>query len=1070
MSSRPAFRHLLALMALLVASTAWTLHVPGPPLEGALRRRFPAQAARVLEASTPLRADGAPVEVAGLRARLPQRGDAALHFSLDGGFEARVREVGAFGEAAPAGRAVAYARAGGTSYWAADADGYEEWLLLGRGAIRAGVPAALWEVDGARLRQQGEAVALCDARGAARILVTAPEAYAAGGRPVGTRLSTRAGRFLELWVDGADGEEVLVDPGWKVLPNSALQIPRSSHTATLLPDGRVLIAGGFDAEGKPLSDTEIYDPITRSFSLARPMDIPHADATATALADGRVLVVGGVAEVTDEGRFISRASELYDPSTGLWRNARSPSYFYSSASATRLGDADPRVLLLVGSSGDRLAREAEVYDPSSNTWTLTGPMSGVHNFAPLTALTDGRAFVFSGFGIDNTAEIYDPSSNAWTAVTPVVRAMAGGLTTLLDDGQVLVAGGIMGNAPQPLSLLYRPPGQEGREGWSDTAARMNVPRAGHAGVKLRNGRVLVIGGFAGGDASRGFAGLRATTSTAELYEPDRRTWRNAGRMSTGRAFHTATLLQDGTVLVVGGVDNNFTPLGTAELYEPPKDAWTDVATMQIGRRAHTATRLKDGRVLVAGGVIGDLGQSTNQVEIYDGALDAWELAPPMGYPRKAHTATPLENGEVLVVGGVDESPLIGSSAEIYDPGTNTWRPALNMQLARVRHAAAWIPGDRVLVIGGLDENASLMGTAEIYDPIANLWAFLPSMRAPRAVHTATPLLDGDVLVVGGRGGDTGDIDLDVAERFAPTGQGWTTVAPISLGRSQHAAALLDDGTLLVAGGIGFFAPGNSVETFDPTSGTWTTVGSMTDARWDFTATLLENKGLLVTGGAVSLRSAEVYDPRRSDWTRMDSMHAGRVEHTATRLQNGDVLVVGGRTPDEPESPRAELFRLADAGSPCQRAAECKSGICVDGVCCNEACDAGLCDACSVGTGADEDGLCKQLVTGCGDYRCSPDEGRCREDCASIDDCAEGRACSPDYRCVAPLGTASTRRFGECAAAPAAPPEGAPAPRSATPALLLLAAAAGALRRRAPASATSRSAPPPCPSRGGSPSA
>jgi hypothetical protein len=226
-----------------------------PPEASPLRERFAAHAERVLGAPesfvatergfAPQRAEGA----AGvgtwsrLDVELPTTAVGAVRMRAPGGLEVRVREVDATGDARLVEHAVAYARAGGTSYWTVTAGGVEEWLHLAAGVARAGQVAAAWEVEGAALHQAGDVVEALDEAGVPRLRVTAPVAYAAGGRVVPVRLDVRGAR-LELTVD-ADGAEVLVDPAW--VSAATMAVPRYAHTATLLANGKVLVAGGLGA-------------------------------------------------------------------------------------------------------------------------------------------------------------------------------------------------------------------------------------------------------------------------------------------------------------------------------------------------------------------------------------------------------------------------------------------------------------------------------------------------------------------------------------------------------------------------------------------------------------------------------------------------------------------------------------------------------------------------------------------------------------------------------------------------------------------------------------------------------
>lgn len=170
---------------------------PEPAAAVSLRAAFPEHAAKVLEANDAFAvaeqgfepaARALPAARRGLSVRLPRSGSAPIRFALPSGFTAEVRERDMAGEGVIAGRAIAYPRAGGTSYWAATDEGYEEWLMLDRGVATADRDAAAWDVAGATLRQAGDAVELADEGGVARVIVRAPAAYGASGQPVGVRL------------------------------------------------------------------------------------------------------------------------------------------------------------------------------------------------------------------------------------------------------------------------------------------------------------------------------------------------------------------------------------------------------------------------------------------------------------------------------------------------------------------------------------------------------------------------------------------------------------------------------------------------------------------------------------------------------------------------------------------------------------------------------------------------------------------------------------------------------------------------------------------------------------------
>lgn len=179
----------------------------------------------------------------------------------------------------------------------------------------------------------------------------------------------------------------------------------------------------------------------------------------------------------------------------------------------------------------------------------------------------------------------------------MVEARAAFTATLLRDGRVLVAGGDPGFTA---AELYDP--DTGR--WTATGS-MAEGRIGHAATLLSAGTVLVTGGCACSDPGAG------ELATAELYDPGSGKWIPAGSMGAARIFHTATLLTDGTVLVVDdGLDDRP---ASAELYDPGSGRWTATASPAVPRVGYAATRLLDGRVLVTG----DYSHNSRAAELYE---------------------------------------------------------------------------------------------------------------------------------------------------------------------------------------------------------------------------------------------------------------------------------------------------------------------------------------------------------------------------------------------------------------------------------------------------------------------
>ncbi len=346
------------------------------------------------------------------------------------------------------------------------------------------------------------------------------------------------------------------------------------------------------------------------------------------------------------------------------------------------------------------------------------------------------------------------------------------------------------------------------------------------------------------------------------------TWEATGNLNTARACHTATLLLNGRVLVVGGQDGtvgaSYGTLASAELYDSFTGLWVLTGTLGTARSDHTATLLPSGKVLVAGGH-GVGNAPLDSVELYDPVIGTWERTGSLATARMYHTATLLPDGKVLVAGGYNPTNPYGSldSVELYDPSTGTWATTSNLATQRSRHSATLLPNGTVLVVGGRPSNIAAIG--ELYDPVTSTWTLVPPavwyMNSYIARHTATLLPSGIVLVAGGY-----DWRWPTGRAFFydPASRIWTPTADLvaSGGRAGHTATLLPNGKVLATGGTAYLATlNNSAELYDPTAGTWTATGNLATARVGHTATLLPNDMVLVTGGAGSMTvssSAELY--------------------------------------------------------------------------------------------------------------------------------------------------------------------------------------------------------------------
>jgi hypothetical protein len=341
-------------------------------------------------------------------------------------------------------------------------------------------------------------------------------------------------------------------------PTGSMTAPRTHFTATLLADGRVLIAGGYMRGGGPIilyqfqSSAELYDPRTGMFSATGDMTTPRSGHTATLLPDGKVLIAGGRTNAntgTDADYFATLASaEIYDPGTGAFSATGEMSTARWGSSATLLNNG--RVLFaggLTAGVNSYVPVAAELYDPATGTSAATGNIFSEWTTDTATLLVNGKVLVTR---FTPRAELYDPSTNTFSGTGQHDRRY-GSTATLLTNGKVLVAGGggEGEDSPAPLAELY----DSDSGTFARTGALIAAPQ-GHSATLLPDGAVL----FAGGGIHN-----------ASIYEPINGTYTTIGGLLGERYMsHTATLLNDGRILIAGGIDRSIRILSSAELYTP----------------------------------------------------------------------------------------------------------------------------------------------------------------------------------------------------------------------------------------------------------------------------------------------------------------------------------------------------------------------------------------------------------------------------------------------------------------------------------------------------------------------
>jgi N-acetylneuraminic acid mutarotase len=356
------------------------------------------------------------------------------------------------------------------------------------------------------------------------------------GSPPDSLAEKRVFARVEPNGDAVNASADIFDPASGIFaPSSgAMNAARQIHTAVLLRNGKIFIAGGFDGNGY-LASAELYDPGADSFTLlANTMSVARAGHTVSLLQSGRVLIAGGF-----NGKYLGSA-EIYDPDADTFTTTTG----YMNAerwnhTATLLSNG--KVLIAGGFNGSYLS-SAELYDPANKTFSTTGAMTAARAGHSATLLSDGKVLIVGGFDGSKyleSAEIYDPSTGEFTlAGSKLNTARDSHTATLLSDGKVLIAGGFDGSHLKSAEI-YDP--SSGR--FTTVSGSMTAARAGHTAVLLAGGKVLLAGGYDG----------TSYLASAEIFDPAGGTFTaTAAPMSAPRQRHTATALGDGRILIAGG--------------------------------------------------------------------------------------------------------------------------------------------------------------------------------------------------------------------------------------------------------------------------------------------------------------------------------------------------------------------------------------------------------------------------------------------------------------------------------------------------------------------------------------
>jgi hypothetical protein len=509
----------------------------------------------------------------------------------------------------------------------------------------------------------------------------------------------------------------------------------------------------------------------------------------------------------------------------------------------------------VGTIGTQITITGTGFGATSGTASVNGMNATIQSWSDTqvvasvaTGTTSGGVQVVNG-GVSSNAVTFTILNPQIAAINPASGAIG---------TQITITGTGFGSSTGTVSVNGT---NATVQSWSDTQVVATIA----AGTTTGGVRVFISG-----------VSSNAITFTVTSAGP---------QLNTSRYGHSATTLNSGKVLVAGGINcasaGSCTYLNSAEIYDPSTGIFTNTGSMLPARSA-PAILLGNGKVLITGGYSCDSGgncASLNGAEIYDPTTGTFSNAGTMTVDRYAHTMTLLNNGKVLIAGGESCTSSTTCSAlqtaELYDPVSGTFSATGSLNAARFNAAAVALTSGQVLIAGGFD-GTNFPANAELFDPVAGTFTATGALNTPRALATATLLDNGSVVIAGGSTCSLTNCPTATAELYASGA--FSTISNLSVSRVDQTATLLTNGQLLMAGG--YTACGSScvsdstTELFDPQASSFAPGQGLSAARSQHTATLLNDGSVLLVGGinnGQSLGSTDIYHPSNLALPRLDSI-------------------------------------------------------------------------------------------------------------------------------------------------------------------------------------------------------
>jgi hypothetical protein len=554
-----------------------------------------------------------------------------------------------------------------------------------------------------------------DGRGRARLRMRAERAWDAVGTEIPLQVEV-SGATLRVRLGATATYPVAVDPVWE--GTDAMVMPRLGHSATLLPTGEVLIAGG----GIGIRHGEIYDPSTGTFRLTGAMETDRVYHEAVRTRTGEVLLVGGLGP--DMTPFA--AVETFDAKTGLF--ASSGPLSTPRVDSTLMLLPDGRVLCAGGKDTAASLSSSEVWDPVTGVFSPSAPMTTARASLTSVPLPDGTYLVAGGMkgGLQlSSAEVFDPAVERFISVAPMKHARSQATLVALPSGNVLAAGAQSGADASTRSEVF------------DTSSRtfhptgdMVLPRRESLGLLIPSGKALVTGAW------------NSASEPSELYDPD------AGQFLTtpagpSREAGTLTLLPCCAALTTGGVlgGQSSASSGASLLLEDPR--WVDAHELPVGVSGAVGVRLSSDNVLLLGGFSRYFG---------NGAVSHQRVVRfrPSTMTFQSEVSLPFAVGDTRGVTTLADGRVFAADGGgfILDPATNRLTIPTGLR-NRTQPSVSRLNDGRILITGGLSQTASPLASAEIFDPVSGSVELTASMSVARRMHATATLPSGEVLVAGG---------------------------------------------------------------------------------------------------------------------------------------------------------------------------------------------------------------------------------------------------------------------------------------------------------------------------------